>query len=270
MSELAAALQAESAAKRWQAIANLPHTPPVKLADTATLALLVQALADEHPFVRWQAGLALASREDGRQKLIELLKGEPEAASAPLARSAAVDALGARKSADLQALLIDSLQTGDALLRQSAAEALASQGNLAAVPHLIAALKDGDPWVRRAAAYALGHLGDKQVAEVLVESLTDQAVVVRRSAAYALGALRADGALAKLKISLTDNDPQVRRNAAWALGRIGLAEAVPDLTRLLDDPALNGMVAAAAHEAIEVISKPRWLRLLWGVHRHFQ
>jgi HEAT repeat protein len=105
---------------------------------------------------------------------------------------------------------------------------------------------------------------------VLAEGLKDKAVIVRRSAAYALGALRAEAARSALKVSLTDSDPQVRRAAAWALGRIGWQEATADLTRLLDDPALNGSVAAAASEAIAAISKPRWRQIVAGLSKRIR
>lgn len=280
MTELAAALRAESAAERWQALAQFNNAVALKTADPATLTRLTQALADEHAFVRWQAGLALAGQVGGRQKLAELLKNYP----APLPEftpmgaelktdrmcATAIDALAEKKSAEAKEYLTKSLASGDALLRQSAAEALSRQGQAEAVPQLIAALKDNNPWVRRAAAIGLGHLHDARAVAGLVDCLKDQALIVRRSAAYALGALRAEAALPALKISLTDPDPQVRRNAAWALGRIGRPEAAADLTRLLDDPGLNGAVAATANEAIAALAKPRWQQLVAGLGQRFQ
>ncbi len=279
MTELAAALQAETAALRWQAIAKLNETPgsqdPV---DPVTLAALVKALADDHPFVRWQAGQALARERSGRQRLIEVLKGEADVpASAEgedksrLVRSAAIDALRYQKLPEISALLVDALRRGDVLLRQSAAEALANHGDPSVVPHLATvARQDENPWVRRAAVYALGCLKHKEAAVPISECLADKAVVVRRSAAYALGALRAETGLGHLRLSLTDADPQVRRNAAWALGRIGRPEIVPDLKRLLDDTSLDGTVAATAFQALQAITRPRWLQVLVGASGRFR
>ncbi len=272
MTELAEALQVESAVIRWQSIEKLNKTTGLKLADSTTLSILVKALADEHPFVRWQAGLALVEQKAGWQRLIEVLKSNfvpPAVANTDVMRSAAIDALAAKKSPEINALLIKSLCSGDPLLRQSAAEGLAHRGNLEAVPSLTTALDDADPWVRRAAAYALGHIGDQSAVGVLIERLTDKAVIVRRSAAYALGALRAVAATPKLKISLTDQDSQVRRNAAWALGRIGRPEALSELTPLLDDTTLGGTVAATARQAINIITKPRWLQAIWDLRGRF-
>jgi hypothetical protein len=233
---------------------------------------LTKALADEHPFVRWQAGLVLASQNHGRQRLLEVLKSYPtppvELSSSPDAPTpdvicaAAIDALAAQKSSELRGHLPSLLERGTPWLRQSAAEALTQYGSTDAVPHLVATLKDNDPWVRRAAALALGHLGDVNTASTLIPCLQDRAVVVRRSAAYALGALKAETAVPALKISLTDQDAQVRRNAAWALGRMRRSEVVADLTRLLSDPALDGHVAETAREAIAALNKSPWQQLL--------
>jgi HEAT repeat protein len=272
MSELVAALQATSAAERWQAIAKLNRFRS-KLANADIVSALIKALADEHPFVRWQAGLALIQQDQGDQKLAETLKtSSPEAplSKLNLMRSAAIDALGLLKAPIDYTPLIEILRAGDPLLRQSAAEALANKKASEAVPYLIEAMKDPDPWVRRAAAYALGHLGSHKAVQALIFGLQDRAVIVRRSAAYALGALRAQVALPHLKISLTDKDPVTRRNAAWALGRLGSREAVPELMRLLGDPDLDGSVMLAARQAIELITKPRWLQLLLGVRNRFQ
>jgi hypothetical protein len=280
MIELAAALQSEQVAMRWQALVrfNRDTSKPV---DPATLSMLTSALADGHPFVRWQAGIALASEASGCQKLVELVKNYPEPPpeftpvrtefKTDVMYAAAIDALVDKKRlAEAQAYLAKPLAQGDPLVRQSAAEALGRQGQAEVMPHLLAALKDSDPWVRRAAILGLGHLGDARAAGELIDCLRDRAVVVRRSATYVLGALRATVALPALKISLTDADPQVRRNAAWALGRLGQVEAVTALTGLLDDSELEGEVAAAAKEAITALSKPGWQKFVRGLGKRLQ
>jgi HEAT repeat protein len=263
-------MQSESAAKRWRALEKLNRAKS-KSIDAGMLSILLKALADDHPFVRWQAGLALASQADGSQKLVETLKSaaattSPETTSRHIA---AADALAASQSPAAYSSLIEALGSYNTLLRQSAAEALAGQKNPEAIPHLIKVINDSDPWVRRAAVYALGHLGNKDAARFLITRLRDQAMIVRRSAAYALGALRAEVALPQLKISLTDKDPLTRRNAAWALGRIGLPEAVPELTKLLNDSILEGTIAATAAQAIQTITKPRWLQILLNFRGRF-
>ena len=102
MTELVAALQAESAAERWQAIEHLNRAEHQWLTDE-TLSLLIKALADQHPFVRWQAGLALVRHSEGAQKLTDLLNTSLATNSAQTKRgySAAVDALGSSRLTDM-------------------------------------------------------------------------------------------------------------------------------------------------------------------------
>ncbi|MCB0163243.1 MAG: HEAT repeat domain-containing protein [Anaerolineae bacterium] len=266
MTELVAALQAKSAAIRWQAIEHLNRAEHLWLTDE-TLSLLINALADQHPFVRWQAGLALMRHTEGAQTLTDLLNNSSAKNSAQGKRgySAAIDALGSSQQPNTYPSVLEMLGADDALLRQSAAEALAHLKTPAAVPALITALSDADPWVRRAAAYALGHIGDPQAIPALTTGLKDQHVIVRRSAAYALGALRAASALPQLKISLTDQDPVTRRNAVWAIGRLGLPETIPALTQLLNDPNTSQEIKATAGQAIETITKPHWLQVMLGI-----
>lgn len=272
MTNLTTALQTESAAERWRAIENLNH-PATQQMDAHTLSALTQALSDTHPFVRWQAGLALAKQSEGRQKLLETLNDASTAGSPkniPM-YSTIVDALGRNPLSPNAGLpLINALHSHDSRLRQSAAEALAKQSSAEAVPHLIDAMKDDDPLVRRAAAYALGQVDDSKARQALIDGLQDKAVIVRRSAAYALGALQAEAAISHLKISLTDKDAATRRNAAWSLGRIGSPETVPDLENLLNDEALDGEVQAAAAAAIKAITKPRWLQRLLELRGRFR
>jgi HEAT repeat protein len=280
MTKLAAALQENSAAARWQAIAKLNKTAGADLADADTLSALTQALADEHAFVRWHAGLALATQTSGRRKLTELLQNYPispsetnspsEKYKMDLMCATAVDALAHNQVPELYGYLLKFLTSGETMLRQCAAEALSRQSHKEALPYLTTALKDSEPWVRRAAALALGHLGDISAAAHLIACLKDKSVVVRRSAAYALGALRAEVAASALRISLTDGDPQVRRNAAWALGRMGCSAAIADLNRLQNDLALNGEVATAAIAAIGAISKPVWQRILSNLGKRWR
>lgn len=273
MTELARAVQAESAVLRWQAIEKFNEEAQSKSTDGATLLILVKALGDEHPFVRWQAGLALSQHKFGWEKLVEVLKSNSNAKAGTASdrmRSAAIDALAGQTSPEINAALIEILQTGGATLRQAAAEALAHRGNLEAVTPLLVTLNDADSLVRRAAAYALGHIGDQSVVGALIGKLADEAVIVRRSAAYALGALRAAVGTSRLQAALADPDPQVRRNAAWALGRIGQAGPVPALQQLLTDEALDGTIAQTAQRAIDAITKPAWLQFLMGLRRRFQ
>ena len=247
-------LKSERPADRWRAarqLANAPRTQRQK-----ALTALREALDDDHPFVRWQAGRALAAhRSEGVAVLLSTLKE-----ASPRCQAAAADALAYADRVNPEPLL-QALTSPNATVRQSAAEALGHLSYRPALPRFITLLTDESPWVRRAAARALGHVGDASAVGPLSRRLTDESPLVRRSAAYALGALRARPAVSALIRALEDSDPLVRRNAAWALGRIGDPTALPRLRVLLSDPAFDGEVAREAEAAIRAIERPPWQRL---------
>ena len=117
MTNLALALQAESAAERWQAIEKLNRSKS-KLADVDTLSELLKALADEHPFVRWQAGVVLAGLAEGSQKLAETLKNALTASTDVNATHiAAADALAHSHFPAAYGTLVKALDSDNARLR---------------------------------------------------------------------------------------------------------------------------------------------------------
>ena len=248
-------LRSDKAADRWQAAAHLIDA--ARSQHAVTLAALGNALDDEHPFVRWRAGLTLA--QAGRPQAIALLLDGLKHGS-PRRRAAAADALATTRQAEVE-LLLDALTSKEALVRQSAAEALGRLGHRRDAARFIALLADESPWVRRAAARALGHIGDNTAIAHLVQRLGDESLLVRRSAAYALGAMRARPAVSALVAALSDPDAQVRRNAAWGLGRIGDRTALPRLRLLRSDIALDGDVASEAQAAMRAIERPKWQQL---------
>jgi HEAT repeat protein len=248
-------LRSDRAADRWQAAAHLIDAARAQHA--VTLAALGKALDDDHPFVRWRAGLALA--QSGRSQAIALLLDGLKHGSARC-RAAAADALATTRQADVD-LLLNALSSKEALVRQSAAEALGRLGHRRDAARFILLLTDESPWVRRAAARILGHSGDSTAVSHLAKRLGDESPLVRRSAAYALGAMRARPAVSALVAALGDADAQVRRNAAWGLGRIGDRDALPKLRLLLSDTALDGDVAGEAQAAIRAIERPKWQQL---------
>ena len=178
----------------------------------------------------------------------------------PLCQSAAADALGHVRRPDT-APLLRALDSTHPSVRQSAVESLARLGERQLASRLIDLLGDTAPGVRRAAAGALACMGDDRAIGPLAERLKDESSLVRRSAAYALGARRARSALPALLGGVGDPEPAVRRNIAWALGRVAAPTALPQLQQLLDDPALDGQVAAEADRAIVAINCHGWRRL---------
>ncbi len=248
-------LRSDKAAERWQAAAHLIDA--ARSQHAVTLAALGNALDDDHPFVRWRAGLTLA--QAGRSQTLALLLDELKHGSTRR-RAAAADALSATRQADVEPLL-DALASKEALVRQSAAEALGHLGHRGDAARFVTLLTDESPWVRRAAARILGHIGDSTAITHLAKRLDDESPLVRRSAAYALGAMRARPAVSALVAALGDADAQVRRNAAWGLGRIGDRDALPKLRLLRSDTALDGDVAGEAQAAIRAIERPKWQQL---------
>jgi HEAT repeat protein len=248
-------LRSDKAADRWQAAAHLIDAARSRHA--VALAALGNALDDDHPFVRWRAGLALA--QAGRTQAIALLLDGLKHGT-PRRRAAAADALATTRQVDVDPLL-DALASKEALVRQSAAEALGRLGHRRDAARFVALLTDESPWVRRAAARTLGHIGDDTAIAHLSQRLSDESPLVRRSAAYALGAMRARLAVSALVAALSDPDAQVRRNAAWGLGRIGDRAALPKLRLVRNDTALDGDVANEAQAAIRAIERPKWQQL---------
>jgi HEAT repeat protein len=259
--DLLQALKSKKSANRWQAATHLLDAARAQRQEV--LAALAEALEDDHPFVRWRAGLTLA--EVDRPGATAALLGALEKGSTRQ-QAAAADALAYARGANAEPL-IRALDSEEAPVRQSAAEALGRQGYRPAVSRLIALLEDESPWVRRAAIQAMGHIGDSRGVAPLTRCLTDESPWVRRSATYALGAIRAQQAVPKLVAILDDPDPQLRRNAAWALGRIGDTAALPKLHALRADTALDGKVAKEAEAAIYAIQRPSWQRLPGAVQK---
>ena len=123
---------------------------------------------------------------------------------------------------------------------------------------LLGLLEDPQPAIRTAAAQALGDMGDGSVVASLNARLQDPAIIVRAAAAEALGKLREEAAVQALSVALGARDNFYRGASLWvrrhyvaSLGEIGSMEAVPTLTRCLDDAdAAVVRQAVAAFEAI--------------------
>jgi HEAT repeat protein len=253
--ELIRLLKADPPTVRWQAAARLAEA--ARHGHSGALAALADALGDEHAFVRWHAGLALARAdvEAARLSLYRVL-----AEGTPLGQAAAADALGHMRKPD-PAPLLRVLESPHPSVRQSALEALIRLRARRLVGRLVTLLSDTSPGVRRAAAGALAVMGDDHAIGPLIERLKDDSPLVRCSAAYALGARRARSAEPALLSRVTDPDPAVRRYVGWALGRLRARMALPHLQQLRTDPALDGQVAHEADQAIVAIVCGGWRRL---------
>lgn len=150
--------------------------------------------------------------------------------------------------------LLKSLRSQDVGARERAILDLAASGKSAA-PKLSAVLVDGDPDVRRGAAYALGEIrpDDRETILQLANLLSDPNRAVRVEAAHALGKIgqAAAPAVPHLLKALKDKDPLVRRMAAQSLGEIGAdpPQVIQELMVLRSDA--DPEVRRAAINAIE-------------------
>jgi len=253
--ELLQSLISENPSDRWKAASLLVSA--ARAQQSEALAALADALEDDHPFVRWCAGLTLA--QAGRSQTVETLLSALEKGP-PRRQAAAADALAYVRKVNPEPLL-QTLNSEDTVVRQSAAEALGRLGYRPAMSQLIALLTDDSAWVRRAATRALAHIGDGSAIDPLTQRVNDDSPWVRRSAVYALGAMRAQQSVSVLITALDDPDPQVRRNAAWSLGRIRDSDALPRLRSLQADATLDEEFAQEVETAINTIQRRRLRRL---------
>jgi len=125
-----------------------------------------------------------------------------------------------------------------------------------AVPPLLELWKNKDPWMRCRAADVLGMLKPEEAQSALPalhEGLKDEQFWVRTSCVQALGRLGDKTVTPKLE-ELVVSDPHlaVRVRAAEALGKLKAADAVPTLTKALNDAYYQ--VRYGAQKALDAIA----------------
>jgi len=230
----------------------------VDLDDAATAGLLMKALKDSCPSVRFEAA-----------KIVDEFEAD-----------------------DIADALLDALSADDHRVRSAAANALADLKDTAAAPALLAALTGDDAFVLAGVLRALKPLRVPQAEYPALNYLEHPAAAVRREAVGVLGYLHAESALprlmstarndedsevrlsavgslvygqpetvaASLVDALADPHWQVRAEAAVALGKLGIDEAVPPLVAATSDDfwqvrekaaeALGKLRAVAAVDAL--------------------
>lgn len=273
----------------WQRISSLAGQ-----ISRAAVQELIGCLGDSDPFVRWQAGLALANTAGRLRRRARLGapiwdKQSPELTFSgllmllhrglqdadPERRAATADALALWDHEVVVTYLLETMQDSEPLVRVSAANALGKIRDKAAVGVLLSALMDPSTWVRRTAADALGAIADPKAVPALQQALTDPQPLVRASIVCALGHLNTPRARQTLEQSARDADPAVRWQAARGLGRTGSARSLAVLRDLRSDTATffgrpTSEVAASAIEAIERRERGiwNWFRRLFYALRH--
>lgn len=103
-------------------------------------------------------------------------------------------------------------------------------------------------------------LADAAVLDQLRVAAQDTEPVVRHLAAYALANVSGPGSMEQLKVMLLDGDRRTRANAVMGLARNGVADAVPELQKLLQDvlqPTISADVAAG-DETERLLQQRMW------------
>lgn len=131
-------------------------------------------------------------------------------------------------------------------LRYKSAWILGKTGSARALkPLCYALLSDPDHVVREWSAAAMEALGNQEAVQPLVLAMKrDGSRDVRLRAAMALRALEAAEAFRDL---LSYDDPEVRGMATTGLAKIGYAQSLPDVARLMTDESAEVRRRAAAY-----------------------
>lgn len=149
------------------------------------------------------------------------------------------------------------------------ARALVAIGDTRAVPALVEALQHHEnDFVRAEAAVILGEIAGAQAVEVIARALQEDrgaGGVVRAVAAGILGNIGDPRAVPALSAALAGNDKfEVLCNVAEALGKIGGAQAIESLGRVLNDNHTESTVRQVAAKALGVIGGAQAIEALEG------
>ena len=208
----------EAEVAQWQRAASLAGE-----INRAAVQELISYLAHEHPFVRWQAGQALAETAAKLRKRAH--------SGTPVWNRQAPELT----FSGLLMLMRQNLQDANPLRRAAVADSLASWDHEAALQFLTQALNDPEPVVRVSVIRAIAQIRDKSVVKPLCEALLDSSLWVRRAAADALGAIASTQSVPALVHAAGDPQSLVRASIACALGHIHSTQSRQSLERLLQD-----------------------------------
>ena len=183
---------------------------------------------------------------------LQQLQQQLQSANAETRRQAA-EQLGQCKDERAVEALIVALTGGerDLSVWYAVARALAAIGDARTVPALVEALQHHeDDFVRAGAAGILGEIAGAQAVEVLARALQEDegmGGVVRAVTAGVLGNIGDPRAVPALSAALAGNDKfEVLCNVAEALEKIGGAQAIESLGRVLNDSRTEDVVQRQA------------------------
>ncbi len=205
----------------------------------------------------------------------------------PSVRAKAAEALGRVGNTKFIPILLQALTDESPLIRRTVIQSLGQIGATESIPALIIALTDQNPEISAAAAISLGQIRAETAIPDLIQSLNAPDAIVRSSSAQALSQIGSDVAVSPLLATLqadadstvmnsivdalatiAKNDPksieqiqntakniiarstnsQLRQSAVILLSKISIADSIPELIELLQDPDPN--VVRAAIEAL--------------------
>lgn len=187
----------------------------------------------------------------------------------PSQRRVALDILGDLGNPNAAAPLL-ALAEGETLELGQRMQALLAAG-LIAEPALLSRFQvlasSGDRHLRGLATWSIGRIGGREAAGALRRLLGSSEPAVRAFAAIGLGAQRIRSEAPSLLEALTREPLEdVRIAIAWALGRVGDADHVPALVRVLE--ASGGTAAAVAADALSEVASEDAIMAL--VHALFE
>jgi HEAT repeat protein len=226
----------------------LPFSVDVDLGEyevAPAAAALSSGRAEDLPSLVEALAASIRGSADREQLVARLAQGGPEAAAALVARLPGPIEI-AKGAAAPPVEERGPIFAGTAALGRSAEKPL------------VAALEDLDPERRRAAVALLARIGAPSTLPLLAARARDEDAQVAAEAREALAAARGTPGLpplvAELRRALESGRQAKAIPAARALGRLGDADSVPLLIRLLDR---EGELAGAASEALTRITLQR-------------
>lgn len=249
------------------------------------LDMVIGALDDSDPSVRFHAVLALADHKDSmaiealfRASGDEVPQIANTAAAAlgntgdtsliprlqtmvPTAPGVSI-ALAKLGNTDVLPTLREGLTHSNAGIRAGTAMVLAEVGDTAAIPRLRSLLRDTDETVCFQALLSLARLGDRTVVPELERLLFGEDDSLAILASAGLNELGQESAIPSLKKALMDEDPRLRARAvnAFVSGSYPDTLILPYLTMALDDEvaeiqflALRGLEMRSSEAARQVV-----------------
>lgn len=203
------------------------------LGSEAANNLLQDALDDEDGSVRTEAALFLGLNNDA--SAVEFLMKELDLSEDDDAKEEVVYALWQIGTQSAIEGLKTAVKDGSPFIRRRSLEGLAGLCGEKAIPILVEHLDDPDDFVRLTVVKELGEISGEGVIDALIEATGDDDSFVAEKAFTSLTKIGGPRVYQYLIDYPSTHTGQSIGYAAEALGKIGNAEAIPTLARLLEE-----------------------------------